>query len=302
MFLIVILYALFASSVVSSRIILHGGYTQPIFLVGIRMFISGALLLMYQYFHPSQHFKFRKKHIWYYIQLVLFSVLITYILRMWGLKTVPAYKTTFLHNLSPFITSIYSYFAFKEIMTKKQVSGLIIGLIGILPILLTTSSSEKMLGEFFYVSWAELAIIASVAAHSYGWVVMRKLIREKNYSPMMANGISMTFGGLLSLLISVPVEGLAPIVDPAKFFMLLGFIIVVSNIICHNLYGHLLRTYSATFLSFAGFLTPGFAAFYEWFLFGQKITWHFYLSSVIVFVGLFLFYQDELMQQRTIED
>jgi len=301
MLLILILYALFASSVVSSRIILHTGYAQPIFLVGIRMFISGTLLLSYQYLHPSQHFKFKKKHIWYYIQLILFSVVVTYILRMWGLKSVPAYKTTFLHNLSPFITSLYSYFAFKEIMTKKQWFGLLIGLIGIVPILLTTSSAEQMLGEFFYISWPEIAIIASVAAHSYGWVIMRKMIREKSYSPMMVNGISMTFGGLISLFISIPVEGIAPVSSPLNFALLLGFIIIVSNIICHNLYGHLLRSYSATFLAFAGFLTPPFAAFYEWFLFNQTITWHFYLSSIIVFAGLFLFYKDELYQQQLTE-
>jgi len=56
----------------------------------------------------------------------------------------------------------------------------------------------------------------------------------------------------------------------------------------------LLKTYTTTFLSFAGFMSPFFAAFYGWVWFGETTTWHFYASSVIVFVGLALFYQDEL--------
>jgi drug/metabolite transporter (DMT)-like permease len=130
---------------------------------------------------------------------------------------------------------------------------------------------------------------------------MRKLIKENGYSPMMANGISMTLGGILSLAISLPLEGFYPVTDSTIFWTQLFAVILVSNIICHNLYGHLLRTYSPTLLSFAGFITPFFAAFYEWVLNGQVITWHFYASSIIVFAGLFLFYKDELYHQRLVD-
>jgi drug/metabolite transporter (DMT)-like permease len=79
-------------------------------------------------------------------------------------------------------------------------------------------------------------------------------------------------------------------------------VVIVSNLLCHNLYGHLLRHYTATLLSFAGFLTPIFAALYEWMLRGTIITWHFYASCIIVFIGLYLFYQDELRIKPVIID
>ena len=300
MFLIVFLYALFASSILGSKILLH--YTQPIFLTGIRMFLGGILLLSFQYFHPQQHFKFRMKHLKYYAQLVIFGIYITYILRFWALEHLPAFKTSFLYNLSPFLTSLYSYFFFQEKMTRKQWVGLGIGLLGLIPILLTSSKGEATMGEFVFISWPELAVIVSVAAHSYSWIVMRKLVRYKSYSPMMVNGISMTAGGLLALATSPFFEGFAPVTSFWPFAGALAFVILVSNIICHNLYGHLLKSYTATFLSFAGFLSPLFAAFYEWALYAQKISWHFYASSFIVLIGLFLFYQDELLQPRLIEE
>lgn len=295
MILIVVQYALFAASIVAGKLILP--YTKPIFLTGIRMFLGGVALLSFEHFHPHRKFKFHFEHIWYYLRLMFFGVYVTYILRFWALGSMPAFKMSFLYNLSPFMTSLYCYLFFKEKLTKKQWLGLCIGLIGMLPILLNSTPSEASLGEFLFISWPEIAVIISVATNSYSWIVMRELVREKSYSPVMVNGISMTAGGLLALLTSPIVEPLLPVTNTPYFIAGLIFIVIISNIICHNLYGHLLRHYSATLLSFAGFMTPLFTATYEWILYDAKITWHFYASCAIVLLGLFLFYQDELRPQ-----
>lgn len=291
MVLIILLYAAFAASIVAGKALLS--YTTPIFLTGIRMFIAGSLLLAYEYFHPHRAMKFHKKDIWYYAQLVLFGVYLTYIFRFWGLKFMPAFKMAFLFNLAPFLTSLYSYFIFKEKISKKQWLGLCIGLAGMIPILLKSAPEEMKWGEFLYISWPELAIIFAVACSSYNWIVMKQLVRDKSYSPMMVNGISQTAGGLFALATALPIEGFAPITQTGPFLAYLAFIILTSNIICHNLYGHLLKKYSATFLSFAGFITPLFAAFYESTFYNTHISWHFYASCIIVFIGLYLFYKDE---------
>lgn len=299
MIAVVILYALFAASIVGSKLLLP--YTKPIFLTGARMLMGGVVLLAYQYFHPHQEFKFNKKDKWLYAQLIVFGIYITYILRFWALEYMPAFKTTFIYNLSPFLTALYCFFLFNENMSKKQWAGLSIGMIGLIPILIGCAPEECGLGEFLFISWPEIAVIISVATNSYSWIITRTLVKDKNYSPMMVNGISMTAGGLLALITSPFFEGFLPITNYAIFFGYLTFIVIVSNIICHNLYGHLLRTHTPTLLSFAGFITPFFAAGYEWVLRGTHITWHFYASSAIVFVGLFLFYQDELRFQKIVE-
>jgi drug/metabolite transporter (DMT)-like permease len=292
MFLIILLYALFAASIVGSKFIIP--FTKPIFLTGIRMFLGGIILLSYQYFHPKQEFKFQWKDAFIYLQLIIFGIVVAYSLRFWALESMPAYKLSFILNSSPFLTSLYSYLLFKEKLSVKQWLGLGIGFLGLIPLLLTTTPAEAHMGEFLFISWPEIAVLASAAATSYGWIIMRTLVKQKNYSPLMANGISMTSGGFLALCISPFFEGFMPVTNLFKFSLILCFIIVVSNLICHNLYGHLLRHHTATLLSFAGFMTPLFAALYEWALRGTKITTHFYISCVVVFIGLYLFYQDEL--------
>ena len=292
MILILVLYALFGSSFPISKKLLT--YTSPLFLTGIRMFIAGTLLLLYQYFYAHEHFRFRWKNIWYYLQIIIFGIYLTYILRFWGLAQLSPSKTAFLFNMAPFFSSMYSYFVFNEKLTRLQWVGLGIGFMGLIPILISTSPAEQMVGEFSIFSWAELAVLAAVAAHSYSWIVVRKLIKHKNYAATMINGMSMFAGGALALLTSFIVEGTTHIPSEPAFFGWLAIIIVISNIICHNLYGFLLRRYTATFLSFAGFLGPIFAAGYGWLLAGERITWHFYVAGIIVFCGLYLFYHHEL--------
>lgn len=297
MLLIVILYALWAASISSSKILLT--YTSPIFMTGIRMVISGVLLLGYQYFYAHQHFQFDRKHIHYYAQIIVFGILISYFLRFWALEYITATKLLFLYNLAPFMTSLHSYFFLNEKMSRAKWLGMGIGTIGLIPMLITSSREEASLGEFFFISWPEIAVIFSVITNSYSWVVIRKLIREKNYSPLMVNGICMFAGGALALVIAFMWEGPCLVHNPLEFAAWLLFVILISNIIAHNLYAHLLHRYTATFLSFAGFMGPLFAALYGWLFFNEKVTWHLYVSTIIVFIGLYIFYKDEM--RETIE-
>ena len=294
MLLIIILHALWAGSVTASKILLN--YTQPIFLTGIRMFIAGAILLLYQYFYDREQFTFKRKDWHLYAQLIFFGIYLSYIMRSWALENMSASKSMFLYNCAPFMSALYSYVLLNEKLTKKQWFGLCVGALGLVPILMTTSAAEKAGGEVFFISLAEIITFLSVAAYSYSWIVMRTLIREKEYSPIMVNGISMFLGGLLALVTAFFVEGPFPVTDFWPFAGLLTGIILVSNILCHNLYGHLLRKYSATFMALASFLGPPFAAVYGWALKNEVITWHFYASSVIVFFALYLFYTELEMQ------
>jgi len=294
MSLIVLLYALFASSFSIGKILL--GYTTPVFLTGSRMLLGGIILLAYQYFSPNQDFYFKRKHIWLFLQIILFGIYFNYILRFWALQTLPSYKTCFIYNLAPFMSAIYSYFFFKEKITRRKLLALVIGFLGMIPILITTSSQEQIMGEFAFISLAELAVIVSVAFHSYSWVVMRKLVKDKNYSPIMVNGLTMSVGGLLALVTSFGSGAFFPVNNVVSFSGWLFTVIIISNVICYNLYGHLLKRYSATFLSFAGFLSPLFAALYGWGFLGEQVTWHFFASSIFVFIGLYIFYKEEVTQ------
>lgn len=305
MILIVMLYALFALSVFISKVIF--AYSKPIFYIGARMSIAGMILLLYQYFYAREHFNLKREHFWHYVQVVFFGIYFTYIIRFWGLTELPVSKAMFMFNLAPFVSALFSYFFFNEKMSRKKWLGLTIGFIGFIPIVVSKVGEEN-LKQFLFFSWPEFAVLISVVCHSYNWILIRKLVRDHSQSPAMINGLTMFIGGvgaLLTSLISAFIPNLpfnetfapgsyVPVNNFVEFAKLLAIVILVSNLICHNLYAYLLKKYTATFLSFAGFMSPLFAALYGWKWLNEKITRHFYVSSVIVFLGLVLFYQDEL--------
>ncbi len=299
MILIVLMYTLFAVSFSLGKILVQS-YGSPIFLTGIRMFTGGSILLAYQYFVARHHFKFKWKHRWLYLQMIIFGIYIAYILRFWGLQYVSAAKTSFLYNISPFLSSLYSYIIFNERLSRNQWIGLFIGFIGLLLILISQTNGTALSNWNFFIDPAELVILTSVACHSYSWIVMRKLVRDKSYAPMMVNGLAMTAGGILALITSLLVEN-TPVINSdniLNFGSLLAGVVIISNIFCYNLYGYLLKQYTATLLSFAGFLTPPLTALISWIFMCETITWHFYAANMVVLIGLYIFYKGEFLNKK----
>jgi len=70
----------------------------------------------------------------------------------------------------------------------------------------------------------------------------------------------------------------------------------VYSIFCYNLYGYLLKRFTATFLSFAGLLSPIFASFNAWLILKEPPSPVIFLATGIVSLGLFFVYQAELKQ------
>ena len=289
---IVALYALFGTSLPMSKILLV--YSPPIFLAGIRLFVAGLILLAFNHFR-QKWFKIDRQVLCDYSQIIIFGVYLKYVLRYWALDYMTATKMAFLLNSSPFMAATFSYIAFKERLTYKQWAGILIGFIGLIPILITTSKIEESFGDFLIFSWPEIVIFIAVAAHCYGMIISRKLIRDQGHSVSLTNGLRMFGGGVLALITSYIFEYDMPVTNIGVFTGWLMLLVLVSNIICHNLSLALLKRYTVTFVSFSEFLAPLFTALYSWLFLGECINPYYYFSSVfIVFIGLYLFYQDEL--------
>jgi len=247
-------------------------------------------MMAYQYLFSKERLYVKKEHLWMFAQISFVGIYLTYIIRFWGLLYLSSANGMFMFNLAPFATALFSYFLLNERMTNKQWLGLAIAFVGFIPIM----KNASLTGPSASLSYLpEMAVLASVITQSYAWILVRNLVRETHYSPTMINGITMFIGGLCAFLTAPFIEGWYPVTDTMEFLKLLGFVTLIGSILCQNLYAHLLKQYTATFMSFAGFMSPFFAAFYGWLWLNETTTWHFYLSSVIVFISLVLFYNDE---------
>ncbi len=271
-------------------------FSPPIFLTGVRMLLGGLVILAFLALTNRQSMKLKKHHIFPLILLAISAVYLTNIFEFWGLQYLTAAKACFIYSLSPFLSALFSYFQFKEKVTSRKLMGLVVGFIGFIPVLLHQSGAEELLGGVSFLSWAELALIVATVTSVYGWVLLRKLGKDDGLSPVMANGTAMCLGGLFALGHSLFVDTWAPvpITSYSGFFQGVILMIIISNLICYNLYGWLLKRFTATFLSFAGLMTPLFAAFFGWLVLGETVSWTFFLSVGIISLGLWLVYSEEL--------
>ncbi len=294
-----LLYALFASVFTVSKEALE--YTSPLFLVGARMILAGLFMLGYQALKKPGSLVLNRESIKRVCLLGFFNIYVTNALELWGLKYLTSFKTCFLYSLSPFLSALFSYIFLEERMSRRKWLGLIVGFIGFIPILSSQEgSAEALSGHFWLFSWPEIAVIGAVITSVWGWILLKQLVHNDGCPPFVANGYSMIIGGIFASINSLAVESWNPI--PVRnwpiFLECTLFLIVISNIVCYNLYGTLLRRFSATFMSFAGLSTPLFTALFGWLFHHEVVTFDFFISLFIVFIGLFVFYSEELKDTR----
>jgi drug/metabolite transporter (DMT)-like permease len=296
--LVILMYAIWSSVFSLGKIALQ--YSPPVFLTGFRMALAGILLLLFLLFFKRSAFKMQKKQFFSLGLLAFFSIYLTNICEFWGLQHLTAAKTCFIYSLSPFFAALFSYLHFKERMTSKKWAGLCIGFLGMIPVFMTQTGSEELLHAFGFFSWPALAIMLAALSSVYGWVLLRLIVKDQVVSPLMANGTSMCLGGLLALIHSSFIDTWAPIPVSLEhlgpFLQGTCLLILISNLLCYNLYGMMLKRFTATFLSFVGLLSPIFASLNGWLFLGEQPSWIIFLSTSIVCFGLWIVYQAELKQ------
>lgn len=297
-FLVVLMYATWSSIFSIGKWTLQ--FAPPLFLTSARMLLAGVLILAFLLLWKKQYFKLTGKQALSLAVYGLFSTYLTNAFEFWGLQHLSAAKTCFIYSLSPFFAAFFSYLHFGEKMNLKKWLGMLVGFLGFLPVLYKQPGAEDLIGGIFFISWPELAIMGAALCSIYGWVLLRLLVKDQSVSPLMANGCSMLLGGLFALVHSYLVEAWTPLPIAQGHFgsFLQGTLIMtlISNILCYNLYGYLLKKFTATFLSFMGLLSPIFASLNSWMILGETPSPVIFLSTGIVGIGLWMVYQAELKQ------
>lgn len=297
--LVFLLCALYGSVFIFGKLTLE--YAPPFFVTGTRMILAGTLLLIYQALFNRKALVLKKEHLLPLFVIGLTGVYLTNVLEFWGLQYLEAGRACFLYSFSPIATAVLSYIWLSEKITFQKLIGLFIGIAGFMPLFIGPDSIEDNSGKFWIFTYAELTILGAAIATSIGWLTMRLTVQKKRYSPVMANAVSMLIGGVFSLIHSFHSETWDPfpVTDWGPFLQWFLALTLVSNLICYNLHSVLLKSFTATYISFAGLTQPFFAAFFGWLFLDEVLTAYFWISIFAVTMGLYIYYQDELRASIT---
>lgn len=267
--------------------------TTPYVLVTVRLLLGGGILLL---LHPLSEIRsywrdpyFRKTT----LNLVFTLAYIPYMCEYWSMVAVSSIKACLLYNLAPFITAIIAHFVINSHITNRQWIAIIIGCIGSIPILIQDNDSF-LLGMTQKFSLAELIILIAVIVNAYGWIIVEQAQQKRGFPPLLLNGIAMFGGGVVAAIHTYWVSNNSlPIIGSASLFLIYTTALTVASTMGSLLYSHMLKRYSATFVSLTALSTPVFGALFSYFLLHESLTPSFFMTMIIVSAGLILFYTDE---------
>lgn len=300
MLAVFLFYAIFSSTYVIAGKLLS--ISQPAFLTGIRMAVSGALILLYLYLFRRKDFTlFPREHTWDYVKVAVIQIFLCYVPEYWAQKRLGmggSTKVSLLFALTPFFTALFSHILLKELLTKKKIMGLAVGFVGALILILSDNAPEGAAMGQSIISSAEIALLFAVAAYAYGWVIKRSMVAHHNLDVLTVNGVTMVWGGLLAFASSpfIDVWNPWPVTDIGTFIPLAALMIFIGGVFGFNAYAWLLKRNTASFVALAGGTESLYVAFYSWLFFAQKITTTFFIAFAVIAYGLYLFYQEELRQ------
>jgi drug/metabolite transporter (DMT)-like permease len=287
MILIVFLYALLALTFVLAK----GAVTisSPLFFIAIRMLIAGAILLLLTAIWKKKIFPSKKDAPFFLLTAVL-HIYIPFAGEFWSLQFLDALKVNFVYALTPFFALFLEFLIHKRQPSLRLIAGISCGFLSLM-ILLFLQNQDTSVRSLFLFSYAECILMFSVISATAAWICIKRLMSQ-GYSTAMINGWSMVVGGAFCLINALIFETIF-VANQIQFFSYMLALILLSNVFIYNMYSILLKDYSLTLLSTAGFLSPLFGILFEVVLTQRAphVGYFFALGGIVL--GLQLVAQEE---------
>ncbi len=198
-------------------------YHTPLQFAGIRFFISGVLIIMF--LGSVQRIVAETKVHWKFLLWVsTIQVFVQYALFYSGLNLVPGALGAMLIGSSPLFVAIVAHFAFhNDKMTPMKTISILIGVTGI-AIITLGRTQVQMKGELEYIGIGLLLLNNLISG--YANVLVSK--SPKSLSPLTLSSTTLVTGGLMLIVVSIPVEGINTGPFPPKYFAALGWLSFLS--------------------------------------------------------------------------
>ena len=151
-FLALLEYAILASTFTIAKVAVS--YANPLFLIGVRMVIAAPLMFLLHGINKEKSKSVEKRDVHIFLLAGIFHIFLPFVAEFWALQYVTSSKAAIIYSLTPFIAAILSFFILKRLISFMQFLGLLIGLLGLLPILLSneTISIHRRVSLFPYPS------------------------------------------------------------------------------------------------------------------------------------------------------
>ena len=241
-------------------------YHTPLQFAGIRFFISGLMILLF--LGKFRLFLYNLKTYWRLIlKLSIVQVFFIYAFFYSGINLVPSSLAAMIIGSQPLFIAIVSHFSLKnDKMTLLKTSSILIGVVGISIITLGRQKVEFK-GELELLGIA-LLLINNIISGFANIIVSKS---PAKISPMVLSSSSLMIGGLMLLIVSIPVEGLTLGPFPLTYYYALAWLSFLSAAAITIWYALLKRPgVKVSILNVWKFLIPVLGAILGWIIMADE--------------------------------
>lgn len=202
-----------------------------------------------------------------------------------------------LYSTVPIIVAISGFFLIKEKISKSQLTGTIIGFIGVLFLIYQSIISQDILT--LGTPFGNLLMLIGVLGWSFYTIFSRDL--SKKFSPMTLS-FATFISGVIILAIASPVEmlvkGFSLSMITGRAFLELIFLGVVSSVIVYSLYQFGIKRTSAFIASLSFYLSPVFVVIPAAIFLQERLTPFLITGAILILSGVFLATTYEQLKKR----
>ena len=198
-------------------------YHTPFQFAGIRFFISGILIFFY-FNKPSRFIAEIRENFRFVLLISVIQIFAQYALFYSGLNLLPGAVGAMIIGSSPFFVAIVAHFTLhNDKMTFMKTASILIGVAGIA--IITIGRTRVILEGNLELLGIALLLVNNLIA-GYSNVLVSK--SPQGISPLVLSSASLMFGGLMLMLISLPLEGIPSLSFPPEYFLALAWLSFLS--------------------------------------------------------------------------
>ncbi|MFA9392582.1 MAG: DMT family transporter [Prolixibacteraceae bacterium] len=198
-------------------------YMSPLQFAGIRFFISGLLIIPI-YGNLKSYFHFIRKNFSFVLLIALLQTVLMYSLFYTGISMVPGSLAAMVIGSGPLFAALVAHFAMhNDKLNMKTTLGILLGIVGIVIInygrqATGIAGARELLGVL-------ILIANNLVSGIYNVVVMKS---KRKVPTLVLSSASLGIGGIILMLISIPLEGIHLVKFPTEFYLSLAWLSFLS--------------------------------------------------------------------------
>lgn len=178
---------------------------------------------------------------------------------------IPAGLSALFVSLNPIVIAIFSGVVLNTSISKREWSGLLLGLLGVIIVLYGASSWEGVISTEG-LAWLSFSLMGIVA----GTLIQKRYAQNVD----LITGSSYQYAAALLFFATLSFSMEAGKVDWSFEFMLtLSWLVIVLSLISILILLYMIRHGEATKVASYFYLTPPLAAFWGWLFFDEQWSW-----------------------------